>query len=169
MIKTAHALGQSNSSPPTAQEVESQVANDINACKQLIRLLNEEAEALKARKPEQLEQIINEKTACLVQLDQSANVRSQWMKVPTEQAPDKWQSLLDSFNSPGIKAAWNTLKRLLEECKVKNETNGKMLARNQQVFSKLVNIMRGQSSAPSLYTETGKSSGGYTGGSVGEA
>lgn len=169
MLKPSNPQNQNMNTAPSAHDVQAQVAGDINACKQLIRLLNEEADALTSRKPEQLEDIIQEKAAYLVQLDQSATMRSRWMKVSNDQVPAKWQSLLESFNNPAIKSAWDTLKYLLEECKVKNETNGKMLARNQQVFSKLVNIMRGQTNAPSLYTSAGKSSGGYTGGSVGEA
>ncbi|WNO07988.1 flagellar protein FlgN [Teredinibacter sp. KSP-S5-2] len=163
-------LANTQTSSPNQQDIEQQVATDINACKQLLRLLTDESEALKHRDANKLEEIINSKLAYLAQLEQSANLRSQWLKVPIEQAADKWDELLLSFQNPGLQAAWKNLQKLVEECRVKNETNGKMLARNQQVYSRLVNIVRGQTDAPSLYTATGNATGGYNrGNSVGEA
>ena len=45
--------------------------------------------------------------------------------------------------------------KLTKECQHKNEVNGKILIRQQQVYARLLELLRGQTTAPNLYTASG--------------
>jgi flagella synthesis protein FlgN len=119
------------------------IGQDISACRNLLQLLEQERDALKARDLTALEDVIQNKSANLQHLEQSAKQRSIWL------------ALLRTCK-PQVEQTWGELKDLLRECQEQNEINGKLLARNQQVFSRLLSIVRGQDddSGP-LYTAKG--------------
>jgi flagella synthesis protein FlgN len=134
------------------------IGQDISACRNLLQLLEQERDALKARDLTALEDVIQNKSANLQHLEQSAKQRSIWVasqKQPKDSVEDTWLALLRTCK-PQVEQTWGELKDLLRECQEQNEINGKLLARNQQVFSRLLSIVRGQDddSGP-LYTAKG--------------
>ncbi len=154
----------------TAQQIETQIAGDINACETLIQLLDKEQEALRERDPEQLAEIIEAKIPPLSQLENSANVRAKWsIESCGESSVDAWQEILQQTNQTKLKDDWNKLKGLTQECKMKNEVNGKLLIRNQQVYGRLLDLLRGQQHNTNLYTSNGSSTGLNNSNKVGEA
>ena len=154
----------------TASDIELQITSDITACQTLVELLSNEQEALKKQDSDALSRIIEAKIAPLQHLEESAKIRATWIEASSaEKASENWDQLLSELKSTKLKADWETLKKLTQQCRDKNEVNGKLLIRNQQVFGRLLEIMRGQSAGPTLYNATGASSSGNQSHKVGEA
>jgi flagella synthesis protein FlgN len=147
------------------------IKQDIHACTQLLQLLDEEREALKSRDLDKLETIIQNKAANLQHLEQSAHQRTNWVaqQGKTDAKPETlWVALIRNIQ-PGIEQDWDEFKQLLQQCQEQNEINGKLLARNQQVFSRLLSIVRGQDEQASVYTPKGSRETGYQAHKLGEA
>lgn len=154
----------------SAATIERQIRADIDACNTLLELLSNEQEALKNRDPEALAQVIEAKINPLTHLEQSARQRANWARSSETEANSKaWQKILDDTNSEKLQQDWLTLKELLQSCRHRNEVNGKLLIKNQQIFGRLLNIMRGQSTAPSLYSAKGSATAAGTSCKMGEA
>lgn len=152
------------------QQIEEQISSDINACEVLITLLEKEQEALKNRDPDQLSEVIDAKLAPLSHLEKSANMRAQWIRDSGgEASTDAWQDILDQTQQQKLKQDWLKLKELTKECKLKNEVNGKLLVRNQQVFGRLLEVLRGQNNNASLYNTKGASKAMSGSNIIGEA
>jgi flagella synthesis protein FlgN len=143
---------------------------DLSACRDLLALLDLERQALKSRDTEQLEGVIQNKAALLQHLEQSAKQRGQWVAQPGAAPKSEmvWLTLLRKLD-PGLEKTWNEFKGLLKECQEQNEINGKLLTRNQQVFERLLAIMRGQGDSGTLYTAKGNRGAGYGFQKLGEA
>lgn len=147
------------------------IKQDIQACTQLLQLLDEERQALKSRDLEKLEEIIQNKATNLQHLEQSARLRGTWVtqnSEPSETQEKAWLALLRQ-NPPSIEEQWQKFKTLLQQCQEQNEINGKLLARNQQVFSRLLSIVRGQDSTAPVYTPKGSRGAGHSAQKLGEA
>lgn len=156
--------------PISANEIATQITNDIQACNTLIELLDREQDALQARDVDALADIIEKKAQPLNRLEESGKQRAVWANVPAvEQSSKAWNAMLEQLASDNIKKDWEKLKELTKECCQKNEVNGKILVRQKQIYGRLLEIMRGQSQSPSLYTATGAATSGHTSYKVDEA
>lgn len=158
-----------------AQQIHHQLNGDIAACEALLKLLEAEREALAARDMVTLDTIIEQKATTLATLEQSARVRSEWLREYVQTSPEAgatgepmWDSLL-AGNAPALVQSWQRLKDLQIRCRAENEVNGKIIARNQKTYARLLDIVRGQTTAPNLYSASGKSTGGGYSNKVGEA
>jgi len=154
----------------TKEIVKNHLRQDISACQTLLGLLDTERQALKARDPQQLEDVIQNKTTVLQHLEQSARQRGQWVALSgaKQKSETLWLGLLTKLD-PALESTWNEFKELLKVCQEQNEINGKLLARNQQVFERLLAIVRGQGENSPLYTARGNRRGGYDFQKLGEA
>lgn len=154
----------------TLEQATGNIEQGINACQKLLILLEDERNALKARDTQELERIIKDKSTNLLALEQGAKQRTSWLKVNGNEATFEhtWAEHINQL-SPALSAQWAQFKSLLEECQTHNEVNGKMLARNQQVFKRLVAIVRGQSDQQPLYTPKGSRGAGSGYHNLGEA
>lgn len=151
-------------------EVQKQISKDIAACQSLLALLDQEQAALKSRDPEALAGVIESKLPPLAQLETSARQRAQWLKdADPKEMSKKWRALLNDLAQDKIKRDWEKLKQLTRECQQKNETNGKILSRHQQIYGRLLEVMRGQTRAPDLYTATGSTHTRHNSNKMGEA
>ena len=147
------------------------IRQDIHACQNLLALLSTEREALKTRDIQQLEDVIQNKASTLLHLEQSAKQRSLWVAQETktqQKSETVWLGLLRKLDLQAERD-WAEFKELLKQCQEQNEINGKLLARNQQVFARLLAIMRGQGESSPLYTPKGNRGGGYDFQKLGEA
>lgn len=154
----------------SAAMVEQLIAHDIAACQNLLALLEQEQEALKNRDAEKLGEIVEGKLSPLKTLEESAKKRTQWTQAASlQEASKSWDKMLDDLKNSKLKENWTLLKTLTEECRVKNEINGKILVRNQQVYGRLVDLVRGQTAAPNLYNAVGESTNRHYSNKVGEA
>lgn len=151
------------------QQIKTNIDGDINACNTLLQLLESERQALKDRDPTTLDGIIEEKTTNLQHLEHSAVQRSAWLGAnPTIDPQNKWLDLLKQTNQELI-PLWKTLQDKLKDCQTQNEINGKVLARNQQIFKRILGIVRGQSAPQDLYTQKGNRSNNGFQQTIGEA
>jgi len=151
-----------------------QINNDVIACEALLELLEKEREALASRDVDSLESIIDQKAVQLAHLENSAKQRTEIARKNSgsndiKDIQQSWLQLLDKINLPTLKEQWETLKDLQKQCKNANEVNGKILSRNQKTFNRLMEIVRGQTAAPSLYSAAGKSTGQHMSRKMGEA
>ena len=153
--------------------VDQNIQQDMQACNALLALLQKEREQLIARQVDELDGIIQEKTQWLAHLEISAKTRSGWLtQTPLNRQTDPaeaWQALLASLNKPDLAERWQHLKTLLQSCRDQNEINGKLIARSQTTFTRLVNILRGQDTVTPLYTGKGGRSEGYSKHTLGQA
>lgn len=154
----------------TKETAKNHLRQDISACQNLLTLLDSERQALKARNPEQLEEVIHNKTILLLHLEQSAKQRSQWVtqSAAGQKSESLWLGLLRKLD-PALENSWLEFRELLKTCQEQNEINGKLLARNQQVFDRLLAIVRGQQENSPLYTAKGSRGGAYNFQKLGEA
>lgn len=155
---------------PDANAIAVQLQGDIAACEALLQLMQDERAALQARDSEALGQIIEDKASHLIKLEQSALTRAEWARNLKSDSPENaWGELLENLQQPELAQQWQQLKQLMDECRVQNEVNGKLLARSQHTFGRLLNIMRGQSDAPALYNQKGSRAQGGSSHNFGEA
>lgn len=161
---------------PSPQRILSQLDTDISACELLLTLLEQEREALANRDIDALDTIIEGKATQLKQLEASAQNRTAWARQylgnnanGLDEIKKAWQNLVEDAAIPQLKERWESLKTLQNSCKEKNEANGKILARNQKTFNRLLDIVRGQTATPNLYSAAGKSTSGHISHKVGEA
>lgn len=163
--------GQMTQTALTHETLLQHIGQDVSACRNLVALLEQEREALKSRDLATLEDVIQNKSANLLHLEQSAKQRSAWIAPhvkPNDTAENAWLALIGS-HKPQIQQTWDELRNLLRECQEQNEINGKLLARNQQVFSRLLDIVRGKDESGPLYTAKGGRGAGTGAHKLGEA
>lgn len=145
---------------PSAQQIASNVEQDTQACHKLLELLEAERTALAERNLERLEEIIREKANHLTQLEKGATQRTLWLQ--SEQNPSaadaasRWEQLL-ARSAPALSRHWQDFRNLLSRCQSENDINGKLLARNQQVFARIISIVRGQQNNLDTYSASAKS------------
>lgn len=153
----------------TAHSIQEQILQDTQSCETLLKLLTEEREALKERDLEALERIIKDKSVHLEALEASARQRSVWAGGKPEDTRERWQEILSELDNETLDKRWQKLKSLMQLCSQENQVNGKLLARNHQIYSRLVELVCGQQAAPSLYDAKGGSNNSGTSNLVGEA
>jgi len=161
---------------PTNQkgnELQRHIENDVVLCTKLLDLLTQEQEALKNRDIDRVESILEEKVPMLDALDQSAKARQQWIASVTASASEGNEGNLNTFfdksADSGLRQRWEQLKSLYSDIRNQNEVNGKLLSRHQGTLNRLLDIMRGKTSAPSLYNASGYSSASAQSNNFGEA
>jgi len=153
-----------------ANEIEQQLKADIDACNTLLKLLDQEQLALKDRDADRLAEVVEKKIAPLSRLEESAKQRAQWANITEpERASEQWKAFLATLNHQQVKDDWSTLKALTHECQQKNEVNGKVLVRHQQVYGRLLDLMRGQTASPNLYDAAGSATNRQNSHKFGEA
>jgi len=154
----------------SASQIQQQIVQDTSSCETLLSLLNEEREALKSRDMDALERILREKSTHLESLEHSSDERKA-MAIQYQQQgkSDNWNQIIEELHNENIRSAWEKLKELLKLCKLENQVNGKLLARNHQVYSRLLELVCGQSAAPNVYNASGSSPSSGSSNIVGEA
>lgn len=130
---------------------------DSNAVNQLKDLLLLERELMEQRKHEGLQHIVMQKDKLLETLTFNAKHREQLLRaVGLEATLAGWEQLLLRVPSAlPLIAQWQILTADFIECQKANEINGRMINRSKQTLTHLLNLIRGQVAAPSLYTQKG--------------
>lgn len=144
------------------------ILQDQTALESLRDCLIKEREYLEARNLDQMQTLIERKTQLLDEISQQVKLRAQVLaKLNLPQTADGWSQFLQRHPlTQPLEAEWQTLVQIYEECQELNQINGKLVARSQQTFGQLLNLIRGQVAAPSLYGANGSSqtqtTGSYT-------
>lgn len=133
------------------------LTQDSAAVNQLQSLLLQERQLLETRKLEGMQEILAQKDRLLGVLSFSAKQRAQLLQaagLPGDMAG--WEQLL--MRNPATQHLipdWQILTNDFIECQKANEINGRMINRSKQTLTHLLNLIRGQVAAPSLYTQKG--------------
>ncbi len=129
---------------------------------QLDEILLQERESIKERTPSDLEQLLKNKKLLLEALEHNNIERSKVLTAAgfevSESGAQSYFKQQSSSDSIKLSEAWDVLKTSLEKCKNANLVNGKIINRSRQQVDLLLDIMRGQSNSPRLYTQAGSSS-----------
>lgn len=143
----------------------SNLRNDLGSLDTLIGLLMEEREAVIHRDLETLDRVNTDKNTKLAKLDQTGIERDALLaRMQLNANPDQLQQFLSlpetEASEPGIHQTWAALRQRLLEVRRENEINGKLISRNRQTLSHLVNILRGQHGQPGVYGRSGQPEAG---------
>lgn len=133
------------------------LAQDTHAIRELKALLEQERQLIEQRQLEGMQEIVSQKDQLLDNLSYTARQREQLLRsvgLSTDLAG--WKAFLErdalTFR---LAPEWEALTAEFAECQAANEVNGKMISRSRQTMSHLLNLIRGQVAAPSLYSKKG--------------
>lgn len=142
------------------QYLRDMLTQDASSIGQLKAALTAERELLEQRKLEGLQELVALKDQLLGNLTFTAKSREQLLRsIGLETTLVGWeQFLLRDPSTRHLIPEWQKLTNEFVECQKANEINGKMINRSKQTLSHLLNLIRGQVAAPSLYTQKGATS-----------
>ncbi|PIE43336.1 MAG: hypothetical protein CSA50_05520 [Gammaproteobacteria bacterium] len=130
--------------------------SDLNDLPHLEHALNEERLALQERNLSLLEQSQLLKQQVLQRLEQRTRAKSDYLAKACAPNPPTFATLVRVSSNAELKAKWQLVQTLLNQCKQANSVNGKIISHSQQRVTKIMEIVRGQSRQSSLYGSQGK-------------
>ena len=133
------------------------MTRDSAAVSRLKNLLIQERQLLESRKHEELQQLVDEKTALLEGLGQHAQMRQRLLKLLNlPQTAEGWDLFLQrNVQTLPLREGWKAIIVEFSECQTLNDINGKMIARSRQTLNHILSLLRGQVASPSLYNAYG--------------
>jgi len=156
--------------PFTSEQLKQNIHHDLATSETLLEVLQREQEALKTRDFDAVSDIIDKKVPMLERLEASAQLRQAWAQAANKPNDETgWAELITDLGTSEIKQEWARLKSLYSEVRTQNEVNGKLLSRHQSTVSRLLDVMRGKTANPNLYTASGYSSSQAHSNKFGEA
>lgn len=144
------------------------IAQDKAALEELRECLIKERECLEKRELDPMQVLIERKIQLIDQISQQSKFRSQVLsKLNLPQNAAGWSQFLNRHPlTKPLESEWQSVVNAYEECQLLNQINGKLVARSQKTFGHIMNLIRGQVAAPSLYGPNGSSktqtTGSYT-------
>jgi len=141
---------------PLKNNIESLLQIDLKHAQRLVEVLQLERSCLKKRDPETLAALIEEKNQLLEKLNQSAQIRSQWLnQLGYDTSLKAWEDVIEQQKDEALSLLWGQLQQSISTGQELNEINGRLIGRSQQTLLKLLSILRGNNSAPQLYGSDG--------------
>jgi flagella synthesis protein FlgN len=122
-----------------------QLHDDLGIAQQLLELIQAEFVALGERDLARLDQILSAKLPLISQLDQHGRQRSQILVS---------RQLTNDLQGLKLLATSEQLSEQLEQCRVSNLRNGRIIRANQATVGSVLGILRG-SESPNLYDSCG--------------
>ena len=144
------------------------IAQDKSALEELRDCLFKEREYLESRNLDPMQVLIERKIQLIDQISKQVKFRAQVLaKLNLPQTAAGWSQFLQRHPlTQPLETEWQTVVQIYEECQELNQINGKLVARSQKTFGHILNLIRGQVTAPSLYGSNGTSktqtTGSYT-------
>jgi flagella synthesis protein FlgN len=138
-------------------QLRNMMALDADAIAKLKQLLSRERELLETRNQEELAVIVEQKSQVVDVLNQHAQIRQTVLRnLGLATNAEGWDLFLqrNALTLP-LRDGWKQIIQDFSECQALNDINGKMIARSRQTLDHLLNLLRGQVAAPSLYTANG--------------
>jgi flagellar biosynthesis protein FlgN len=144
------------------------IVQDKAALEELRDCLVNERECLEKRNLDPMQTLIERKLQLIDQISQQVKFRAQVLsKLNLPQTAHGWSQFLNRHPlTKPLEIEWQAVVDCYEECQTLNQINGKLVARSQKTFGHILNLIRGQVAAPSLYGANGSSqtqtTGSYT-------
>ncbi|WP_164549048.1 flagella synthesis protein FlgN [Amphritea opalescens] len=144
---------------PSLDQINALTLQGITLLTTLNELLDAEYKALQQREVEQLQTLVDNKTAVLLQLEENNQARNQCFGAAGI-SPDKagltdYQARLTDAEGLSFKAHWSELEQILRQVNDKNKRNEIVISRNSRNLEQLMNILRGQNQKNTLYNQSG--------------
>jgi len=142
--------------PPLKSNIESLLQIDLKHARRLVELLQLERTCLQKRDSQTLAELIEEKDQLLKKLDQSAQIRNEWLgQLGYDTSLKAWENVIEQQQDEVLSLLWSQLQQSILKGRELNEINGRLIGRSQQTLLKLLSILRGNSAAPQLYGSDG--------------
>lgn len=149
---------------PHSRDVQELIAHDLASANELLTLLETENEALLSRDRDRISDILTRKQDLMITLEANAQLRESWLlnsypqlqNTNSDEKKPYWEEFLKYLGGPLLIQQWAQLRDTVQECKLMNDKNGKVISRSRQTIGQLLDIVRGKSiNAPKLYTAKG--------------
>jgi flagella synthesis protein FlgN len=145
-----------NTKKQSLEAMKVMVGKDKAVSEKLMNLLKKEAQVIKQKNYDSLNEILSKKTPLLDQLKHHADIRRQWLtslfKVTNE---THWKTFMASFEQPEITQQWEEVNRNINRCKELNEINGLLISRGQKTYEQLLFLLKGGNRQSDTYTSKG--------------
>lgn len=145
---------------PLINQLNALTVQGISFLTTLDHLLEKEFEALNDRDIKALQQLVQDKTETLVQLEENNLARSQLFTqvgiTPDKKGLQEFSSQLSATESDNFKKQWAKLEQILLAVNEKNKRNDLIISRNSRNLEQLLSIMRGQNQKNTLYDQSGE-------------
>jgi flagella synthesis protein FlgN len=144
------------------------IGQDKSALEELQGCLVKERECLEKRNLDSMQSLIERKIQLIDQISQQVKFRAQVLaKLNLPQTAAGWSQFLNRHPlTKPLEVEWQAVVKCYEDCQALNQINGKLISRSQKTFGHILNLIRGQIAAPSLYGANGSSktqtTGSYT-------
>ena len=122
-------------------------------------LLDQEYQALQERNLEQLQALVEQKTAALLQLEENNQSRNQLFLsagiTPDKAGLQEFSSQLADTEAKSFTDKWSELENILLQVNEKNKRNEIIISRNSRNLEQLLSIIRGQNQKNTIYDQSG--------------
>ena len=145
---------------PPLEQINALTTQGIAFLDTLNDLLDQEYQALQQRNIEQLQELVEQKTEALRELEENNQVRNQ-LFISAGITPDKtglqaFQAALNETDAKAFSTLWNQLEKVLLQVNDKNKRNELIITRNSRNLEQLLSILRGQNQKNTLYDQSGE-------------
>lgn len=144
--------------PNFQEQLKDLLLRDLEDLSNLESLLASEKHHLIARDHKEVDNATKNKDVIIKQIEARAKTKAQLLaKSGLGIKPGRVTEALAQLNNETLLDLWKQSVDQLKRCKELNEINGKVISISLSRTNKLMSIIRGQSSAPALYGQKGKS------------
>jgi len=150
-----------------AARISAHLRSTISHCEQFLTLLKLEESALHNRDTDAIESLLEEKLPLIDALEHAAQVQKTWVQEIGNE--EDLQARLEREIGPDFVTLWRRAKELYQATRAQNEINGRLLSKQNRSISHVLDVMRGRTATPSLYTSAGAARAYANTSKVGEA
>jgi len=138
-------------------ELLQQLVDDIGTARALRELTDAEYQALAERSLGELEGLLNKKQALLALLGQHSALRTQTLAKAQLGANRDGLATFAASSAVGgdILLRAEQLDGILEECRIANDRNGRLIRANQNAVGSMLTILQRSNQTPDLYDRRG--------------
>lgn len=145
---------------PPLKDINALTSQGIDFLGTLNDLLEQEYKALQQRNITQLQELVEQKTTALLQLEENSQTRNQ-LFITAGITPDKaglqaFKAELNKTDADAFLTLWNELENILQQVNEKNKRNELVITRNSRNLEQLLSILRGQNQKNTLYDQSGE-------------
>jgi flagella synthesis protein FlgN len=149
----------------SSQQIAQRLDQESQLCTRLLSALNAEHEALKLRDTSALDRAVQDKEACVSELEQNELALFQILShCGFSNDTNGFQQYLDSLSGNddpyNIRSRWKTLSGQIAECRQLNQVNGRILNASLANTQQLLNLLNGREPDVGTYKPSGKTDDG---------
>ena len=145
-----------NRIPALCTQLKLLLEKDLSDLAALLSALNEESNALKERNSDQISALAKTKATLVKQIEDRARAKVKLITASGAKIEaGKVKTGIDALGDQELSALWHESLVKLDECKELNQINGLIIERSRTRNKKIMDLVRGQHSTPTLYGNKG--------------